>query len=166
MSCNHQDFGYHSGGFSAERLVEFGMSAAVANQVLRTMNQTMAETFNGTPRPGLQYPGQLGTPGQTSQLYYAVFEGRQAGPFLETEIVRLINDGRITKETYIWHQGMREWRAAQDVPEILRVIALAPPPLPVAVPASGPVKAPLPPPAPAAAPVPAPGPVPLPPPAP
>jgi hypothetical protein len=69
-------------------------------------------------------------PQASSRLYYAVFEGRQAGPFSETEIARLINDKKIGKETYVWHQGMNEWKPAQEVPEILRIIALSPPALP------------------------------------
>jgi hypothetical protein len=125
MSNNdHGDFCGNAGGFSVERLVEFGMSAAIANQMIRTMNDTMGQTMQ-------QWPSTMNAPQSgPSRLYYASVGGKQAGPFSETEIVRLVNDGTITKETYIWHQGMKEWKAAVDVPEILRIIALTPPPLP------------------------------------
>ena len=113
----------NTGAFSVERLIEFGMSAAVASQVLKTMNQTMSETMQ-------QWPSTMKAPNQgPSRLYYAALEGKQAGPFSETEIVRLINDKKIVKETLIWHQGLSAWKPAEDVPEILRIIALTPPPL-------------------------------------
>ena len=113
----------NSGGFNVERLIEFGMSAAVASQVLKTMNQTMSETMQ-------QWPSTMKAPySAPSRLYYAALEGKQAGPFSETEIVRLINDKKITKETLIWHQGMSTWKKAEEVPEVLRIIALSPPPL-------------------------------------
>ena len=117
-------------GFSMDRLLEFGMSAAVAGQVMRNMNQTMGETMQPWPstmRPGAPMPNAGAMP--PSHLYYAALEGKQAGPFSETEIIRLVNEKRITKETLVWHQGMPAWKKAEDLPEMLRIIALAPPPL-------------------------------------
>jgi hypothetical protein len=122
MDRDNNDFCGNSFGFSAERLIEFGIGMSLANQFTRMMNQTMAETMQ-------QWPSTMHAPGGLPpRLYYAALDGRQAGPFSETEIVRLINDKRIVKETLVWHQGMTEWKAAQDVPEILRIIALSPPP--------------------------------------
>ncbi|GHV88720.1 hypothetical protein AGMMS50267_10800 [Spirochaetia bacterium] len=119
----HNNFCGNASGFSAERLVEFGIGMSLANQFTRMMNQTMSETMQ-------QWPSTMNAPGGVapSRLYYVMLEGKQAGPFSETEIARLINDKKIVKETYVWHQGMKEWKPAQDVPEILRIIALAPPP--------------------------------------
>ena len=112
-------------GFSMGRLMEFGMSAAVAGQVMRTMNQTMSETMQPWPA---SMKGQGMPP---SFLYYVALEGKQAGPFTEPEIIRLVNEKRITKDTLVWHQGMPAWKRAEDLPEMLRIIALAPPPLDV-----------------------------------
>ena len=109
-------------GFNMERLLEFGMSAAVASQVMQGMNKTMSETMQ-------QWSAAMKAPMNTSQLYYVALNGKQAGPFSETEVVRLINDKKVTKETLIWHQGMNVWKKAEDVPAILRIIALSPPPL-------------------------------------
>jgi hypothetical protein len=109
--------------FNVERLIEFGMSAAIAGQVIRNMNDTMAATMQ-------QWPSTMKIPqSPPSILYYAALEGKQAGPFSETEIVRLINDKKINRETLVWHQGMSAWKRAEDVPEVLRIIALSPPPL-------------------------------------
>ncbi|GHV79291.1 hypothetical protein AGMMS49944_10820 [Spirochaetia bacterium] len=116
MGCDHQG-GDGSGG-TAERFMEMGIGMALARQMGQMVNQTMAQTMQNPP-------AQTPTP---QRLYYAGLEGRQAGPFSETEIVRLINEKRIARETLVWSQGMKEWKQAQDVPEILRIIALGPPP--------------------------------------
>lgn len=116
----------NANGFSMERLLEFGMSAAVAGQVMRSMNQTMSETMQ--PWPPSMKGGQV-NPAVPSHLYYVALDGKQAGPFSETEVVRLVNEKRITKDTLVWHQGMPAWKRAEDMPEMLRIIALAPPPL-------------------------------------
>jgi hypothetical protein len=63
-------------------------------------------------------------------MYYAVLEGKQAGPFSETEMARLINEKKLSKETYVWHTGLAEWKTAENVPELVRLAALAPPPVP------------------------------------
>ena len=105
-------------GDTAERWAEMGIGMALAGQMGRVMNQTMAESM---PKPAREQ-------GASERLYYAAIDGRQAGPFSETEIVRLIGDKKLVKETLVWHQGMAQWKQAQDVPEILRIITLSPPP--------------------------------------
>lgn len=113
----------NTGGFNVERLIEFGMSATIAGQVIRTMNDTMKDTMQ-------QWPSTMKAPmSPPSPLYYVALEGKQAGPFSETEIIRLINEKKVNKETLVWHHGMPVWKHAEDVPEILRIIALSPPPL-------------------------------------
>jgi hypothetical protein len=107
--------------YSIDRLVEFGMSMAIARQMVQSMNQTMADMRI----PGAGNP----MPAPPQRMYYAVLDGKQAGPFSETEIVRLINDRKLSKETYVWHTGLREWKTAENVPEIVRLVALAPPPI-------------------------------------
>ena len=108
--------------FSMERLVEFGMGIAVAQQMVKTMNSAMQNMYV----PGAMNPMQA-TP-QT--FYYAMLEGKQAGPFSEQELSRLISEKKIVKETYIWKPGMPNWELAEKLPEILKLVALAPPPFP------------------------------------
>jgi hypothetical protein len=84
------------------------------NQIMRDMNVPGA----GNPMP---------QPAVASHVYYAVLEGKPAGPFSETEIVRLINDKKLSRETYIWRPGFSGWKTAENIPEILRLVALTPP---------------------------------------
>jgi hypothetical protein len=66
---------------------------------------------------------------QSGRAYYAAIDGKQAGPFSETEIVRLINERRVFKETQVWFSGMKSWLPAENVPEIMRLMLLTPPAL-------------------------------------
>lgn len=37
-------------------------------------------------------------------------------------------DGRLAKDSYVWKPGMPQWQIAKNTPEVLRLVALAPPP--------------------------------------
>jgi hypothetical protein len=105
--------------FSINRLVEFGMGLAVAQQMVKTMNNAMTN---------MHVPGSMNQMQTTvPQFYYAMIEGNQAGPFSEQELSRLINEKKIVKETFIWKPGIPNWEIAEKLPEILKLVALAPP---------------------------------------
>ncbi|MGA0209848.1 MAG: DUF4339 domain-containing protein [Candidatus Nanopelagicales bacterium] len=108
--------------FSTDRLVEFGLGLAVAKQMVDGMNQAMgAMHVAGADNPMRQ---------QEQRLFYVVLEGQRAGPFSEPEIGRLVSDRRIDKATLVWRPGLTQWMPAMNVPEVLRIVALAPPPVP------------------------------------
>lgn len=106
--------------FSINRLVEFGMGMAVAQQMVNSMNSAMTNMHI----PGSINQMQTSTP----QFYYAMIDGNQAGPFSEQELSSLISEKKIVKETYIWKPGLANWEFAEKLPEILKLVALAPPP--------------------------------------
>ncbi|OFX02434.1 MAG: hypothetical protein A2W62_02150 [Alphaproteobacteria bacterium RIFCSPLOWO2_02_42_7] len=106
--------------FSTDRLVEFGMSMAVAQQMVKTMNHAMVNMHI----PGVMNPLQA----TSASIYYAMIEGKQAGPFSDQELSRLIVDNKVVKETYIWKPGMAKWDIAENIPDVLRLVALSPPP--------------------------------------
>lgn len=107
--------------FSIDRLVEFGMGLAVAQQMTQTMNQSMKNMYV----PGAM--NQMQSPAERS--YYAALDGQQAGPFSEQEMMRLIADHRVNKDTLVWTPGMPAWQPIEKVPQVLRLVALTPPPL-------------------------------------
>lgn len=119
--------------FSVERLIEFGMGMGIAQQMVKSMNATLQESY----LPSVQVTHLSGLhPSPRLMAFFVVLDGRQAGPFNETEISRLVAEGRITRSTYIWTTGMLQWELAENVPEFLRIIALThplPPPLPPSV---------------------------------
>lgn len=116
---NEQNF------FSIDRLVEFGMSAAIARQMISSMNQTMQSMYvpgsiQSMPQPVAPAP---------QHIYYVVIDGVQTGPLNDAEFTRLVIQKRINKDTLAWMPGMPQWKPIEEVPAMLKIIALTPPPL-------------------------------------
>lgn len=106
--------------YSIDRLVEFGMELAIANQMINTMNQSMAH---------MDIAGSKMPIPTSNLLFYIVLDGAQAGPFSEAEVIRLIQEKKLTTTTLVWRPGFTAWQESQRVPEIMRLVALAPPPI-------------------------------------
>ena len=84
--------------FSIDRLVEFGMGMAVAQQMVKTMNESMTN---------MHIPGAMNSMEKPKEkFFYAMIEGNQAGPFSDQELARLIAERKVSKETYIWAAGL------------------------------------------------------------
>jgi hypothetical protein len=112
--------------YSIDRLVEFGMGTAIAQQMVQSMNQTMsAMRVPGAGNPMIAAGQQQ--PPQTPPVLYAILDGKQTGPFSETEFARLIAEKKVVKETYVWMPGMKDWQLVENTPAALRLAALAPP---------------------------------------
>ena len=69
-------------------------------------------------------------PQPVPSIYYVVIDGQQTGPLNEAELTRLIMQKQVNKDTMAWMPGMTAWQPIEQVPAILKVIALTPPPLP------------------------------------
>ena len=106
--------------YSIDKLVEFGMGVSIANQMVNSMNQAI---------DNMKVPG-ASAQGANPTVYYAVIGGKTEGPFSLTELSRLIAEKKIVKETYVWKPGMANWDLAQNVNEVLSLVALTPPPVP------------------------------------
>ena len=68
--------------------------------------------------------------------YMLANNGQQFGPFDMTQMTQLVRTGQMTKQTYVWKQGMASWEFAGNVPELAPLFAptQAPPPPPPAPP--------------------------------
>jgi hypothetical protein len=107
---------------SIERLVEFGMSMAVAQQMMQTMNHAMQNMVT----PQFQ---QVNVPLPNPIMFYALVNDIPQGPFTEQEFNNFILGARINRETLIWLHGMPGWMPAKLVPEVEKLFALMPPPI-------------------------------------
>jgi len=113
--------------YSTDKLVEFGMSMGIAQQMVKTMNDVLKSMYiPGAMNP--MHPSIGTTPSSPPpQVVYAIFDGKQSGPYSETECARLTAEKRIVKETYVWMPGMKDWQLAENTPSLLRLVALTPP---------------------------------------
>lgn len=100
---------------SLERLMEFGMSMAVAQQMIATMNHSI----NNMTVPG------AGLPIAQSLEYYVVIDGAQAGPLTEENLQQLAQNGKLTANSLMWHRGLSGWRRAAEIPVANKWILLS-----------------------------------------
>ncbi|MFZ9587287.1 MAG: DUF4339 domain-containing protein [Crocinitomicaceae bacterium] len=106
--------------YSINRLVEFGLGMAVAQQMIEQMNMSIKQ---------MKVPGAMNEfPDQKTELIYVIINGKQSGPFSEPEMSRLIQEQQVTNTSYVWKPGMTNWDIAENVPSILRLVLLSPPP--------------------------------------
>lgn len=91
---------------------------------------------------GQQMAGMMSQLGQTAQgnlntpppmpdvQYYTAVNGQQAGPFTLQQLKLLKENGQLTKQTYIWKQGMANWDYAVNVTEVAMLFVTNTPPPP------------------------------------
>ena len=92
--------------FSINRLVEFGMGMAVAQQMVNTMNNAMTNMHI----PGSMNPMQTVIP----QFYYAMIEDKQVGPFSEQELSRLIAEKRLLRNLTFGNQDYQNGKLLKN----------------------------------------------------
>jgi hypothetical protein len=108
--------------FSIDRLVDFGLGMGVANQMVGVMNQYMHN---------MDIPGSIRSTAQSMpNIYYVALDSKPIGPLNDSEMSQLIMQKRVNKDTLAWMPGMTEWKTVENIPAILKIVALAPPPLP------------------------------------
>lgn len=108
--------------YSIDRLVEFGLGMAIARQMVDVMNETMRTMY---------VPGSVSTiPSPQAKPIYVAVDGCPVGPLTQSELATMAAEKRITKDSLVWMPGMIGWKPFEQVPEVLRIIALTPPPLP------------------------------------
>ncbi|NOZ34772.1 MAG: SPFH domain-containing protein [Chlorobi bacterium] len=107
-------------GGGMEGMMGMAMMQQMMNQNQMMQNQKQQNTPQGAPPP----PPVI--------QYFVSVNGQQQGPFNTEVLKQMIAQGQITKETYVWKQGMSGWSAAGEVPEVAGLFgATAPPPPPM-----------------------------------
>ena len=68
-------------------------------------------------------------PGMSQYMIYA--NGQQTGPFTIPQLQQMVAEGKLTKQTYVWKNGMANWAFAGTVEELgMLFITNTPPPPP------------------------------------
>lgn len=86
-----------------------------------------------TPPPFNQMP-----PKPEISLFMAV-NGQQYGPFNTDQCMQMVQTGQLTKETFVWMEGLAAWTPAGSVPTLQFLFAPAVPPVPPTGPGMPPV---------------------------
>jgi predicted Zn finger-like uncharacterized protein len=59
----------------------------------------------------------------TSSQWFAMVKGKQLGPFDVRGLEGKVKSGELTLRTYLWKQGMGDWKRASELPEVSPVFA-------------------------------------------
>ena len=101
---------------------------------LAEMEREKAQTQQGqtTSQAGnIGMQGGMMPPPPPSIAEYFVFSNNvQTGPFSLQQIQQQVTMGAVTKQTYVWKQGMAGWALAESVPEVAALFATTTPPPP------------------------------------
>jgi membrane protease subunit (stomatin/prohibitin family) len=118
---NMSDMGNNGGLNPAGIMTGMAMGGAVGGQMANMMNQ-MGGAINQ----------QMNTPPPVPQLQYTVLiNGQNSGPFNLQQLQELVVNGQLTKNTYVWKQGMAEWEIVGNIQELVVLFAMIPPPPPI-----------------------------------
>ncbi len=101
-----------------------GMGFAMANQ----MGQSMGSGAAGGAGGGQQQTTPPSLPQKTQ--YYIAINNQQIGPFGMDALKPYLQDGRLTRETLAWKQGMAQWTPAGQITDMAGLFGAMPPPLP------------------------------------
>ncbi|HQA76688.1 MAG TPA: SPFH domain-containing protein [Salinivirgaceae bacterium] len=110
-----------SGGAAASGM-GMGMGFGMANQMMGAMGQAQQQA---------QQP-QQGTPPPVPPVlaFHVVINGQQAGPYDINTLTSMAASNQLTRDTLVWRQGMANWIAAGQVPELASIFGATPPPVP------------------------------------
>lgn len=98
-----------------------GQMAGMINQMGQNINQTM-----NTPPP------------MPTISYMLSLNGQQSGPYNMQQLQQLVQNGQLTKQTYVWKQGMANWDFAGNIQELSNLWGSVPPPPPPGMPPAPP----------------------------
>ena len=63
----------------------------------------------------------------SNRSWFFASQGKQQGPYPETQLRAFIANGTVTAETLVWSEGMAGWQRAGDIPGLLAGASGLPP---------------------------------------
>jgi hypothetical protein len=72
-------------------------------------------------------------PPPVEHVWHIAENGQTSGPFSKARLGRMVQEGALRRETYVWTQGQDGWMRAEDVTELAQLFTILPPPPPPGV---------------------------------
>lgn len=110
-----------SGGLNPAGMMTGMMMGGAMGQQMAGMMSQMGQTVQG----GMNTPPPI-----PNVQYFTAVNGQQAGPFTIQQLQLLVRNGQLTKQTYVWKQGMANWDFAENVSEVAALFVTNTPPPP------------------------------------
>ncbi|MBW8016517.1 MAG: SPFH domain-containing protein [Planctomycetes bacterium] len=121
-----EDAAKNPGGMAAGGM-GMGMGFAMANQMGNAMPAGQQQQ---PPQAAPQSQPTAPPPLPQAAAFHIAISGQQSGPFDMKSLGEFVTGGQVKADTLVWKQGMAQWTAAGQVPELSSLFGAAPPPLP------------------------------------
>lgn len=81
------------------------------------------EEKEDTPKPVIEekvepVKAPVAPPPPPSFSFYALIDNKQYGPYDKIQFKRLVDNDMVNMDTLVWKEGMAQWQAAKDVPDM------------------------------------------------
>jgi hypothetical protein len=106
-----------------EKMMELGIGMSMIQQMPAMMKDVMQPSVGNsvsTTPPAIEPI----TAQPIAQVYLAI-DKKQAGPFTEDELIKLIQNNLLQPETLVWKAGMANWAPASHIADINKLFILA-----------------------------------------
>ena len=98
-----------------------GMGLAMAQQMARPGPWGAAPAAAAPPPP---------PPPLAEHVWHIAENGQTSGPYSRARLGRMVTEGSLTRDTYVWTEGQDGWLKAGDVRDLARLFTVMPPPPP------------------------------------
>ena len=128
------DLGGGGGMNPAGMMMGMAMGGAMGSQMAGMMNSFGQQAQPQQPQQPQQAPpipgGAPVPPSMPSVQYMVAINGQQYGPYNMQQMQQMAQSGQINAQVLVWAQGMPQWTAAGNVPELAQLFGATPPPMP------------------------------------
>ena len=108
-----------------------GKSVKIRCKKCQALISSAGSTKRGSPRLPAARPagpplGQRGARASAEQRlgrWFAMVKGKQVGPFDHLGLGQKVKGGEICPKTFVWRQGMGDWKRAGELPEMSRLFS-------------------------------------------
>ncbi|MFN4061427.1 MAG: SPFH domain-containing protein [Paracoccus hibiscisoli] len=104
---------------------EGGAGAGMGAAMGAAMGATMRGPWGAAPQAA---PPPL--PGGDGPRWHVAIDGAASGPFAQSDLQRLVAEGRLTRATLVWTEGQDGWQEAGQIAALAPILGATPPPLP------------------------------------
>ena len=109
--------------------IQAGLGAGLGMQI---GHQAAAQTGPWGARPVVEAaPAAIAPPPPPVEHVWHIAEnGQTHGPYSKARMGRMVTEGGLTRDTFVWTAGQDGWKKAEDVAELAQLFTVLPPPPP------------------------------------
>jgi membrane protease subunit (stomatin/prohibitin family) len=106
-----------------------GMAAGLGLGAGMAMAERMARSgpWGAAPEPA-PAPGETPPPPPGAKRWHVAVDGKATGPYGRDELGRMVQDGNVTGDSWLWTPGGPDWQRGRDVGELADLFSAPPPP--------------------------------------